>query len=348
MSCLLLLLTYPTTPRSMLNLMEFNTIQHLLSTEMTSVDSLIHASLNSSVPLANEIAEYILNNGGKRIRPMLTLLSAKAFNYQGEEHIKLAAIVELLHTATLLHDDVIDNSSMRRNAKTANAVWGNQASILVGDLLHARSFQMISALCNPIITEILAAATNVIVEGELLQMIHCHDLNTDEKTYLDIIQYKTGKLFEVSAHVGAALCQRTPEECTLMKTYGQHIGAAFQLIDDSLDYSGNPAETGKAIGNDLSEGKPSLILIHILKHGTDQQKKLIQDLFIQQTNSSIISPSYLEKIQQAIVETKAIEYVIQCAEGFVQQAFRALEILPPSPYREALYGIAQLTIKRKK
>ena len=321
--------------------MKLTDIQALLATDLEAVNQQIHGHLGSHVPLAEEIAEYIIDSGGKRIRPILVLLSSKAAGYTGKAHIELAAMIEMLHTATLLHDDVIDASEMRRNRKTANAVWGNQASVLVGDFLHARSFQMIASLNHPKITDILAAATSVIVEGELLQLNHCHDPSTNEETYLEIIQHKTGKLFEVSTHVGPILAECATQLCDAMADYGRHIGAAFQIIDDVLDYAGNDQETGKNIGDDLAEGKPTLPLIYVLNHGSTVQKKLIADALRQKTTPPI------EDIQQALKETNAIEYVKKRAETFVMAAQKSLELIPASPYRDALHALADLAIKRK-
>lgn len=326
--------------------MEFTDIQQLLKDDLYAVNQVIHAHLGSSVPLAQEIAEYISSSGGKRIRPMLVLLSAKAFGYTGAHHITVAALLELLHTATLLHDDVIDNSQMRRHRKTANAVWGNQASVLVGDLLHARSFEMIARLNYPAITHILASATSIIVEGELLQLIHSHDITTNEETYLEIIQYKTGKLFEIATQMSAVLAQRPEIECQQIMAYGRHIGAAFQLIDDILDYEGSTEEMGKNLGDDLSEGKPSLILIYILKHGTHTQQSMIKDLLENRLNNCSIEK--WNALQSAIQQTNAIHYVKQKAELFVLEAKKSIEFLSPSPYRTALETIADLTIQRNR
>lgn len=321
--------------------MNFDDIQSLIDSELQQVNQQIHQQLTSSIPLAEEIAEYIVSSGGKRIRPILVLLSAKTFAYQGNEHILLAAIVELLHTATLLHDDVIDQSEMRRGNKTANAQWGNQASVLVGDLLHARSFQMIASLQQPAIIRLLAAATSIIVEGELLQLTHCHQPDTSEQIYLEIISNKTGKLFELSTHLGAVLCQQPNPHCHAMASYGRHLGAAFQLIDDMLDYSGDPSKTGKNIGDDLAEGKPSLPLIYILQHGNSEQKQTVKTALLNSNQADI------QCIQQAIAETKALDYTRQHAERFIKQAKESLAPINDSPARQALLSLAQFALERQ-
>jgi octaprenyl-diphosphate synthase len=322
--------------------MEITQAQQLIQTDLKAVDKVIHEHLHSAVPLAEEIAEYIISAGGKRIRPTLVLLSAKAFGYEGQSHVHLAAIIEMLHTATLLHDDVIDSSQMRRGRKTANAVWGNQASVLVGDLLHARSFQLIAGMDHPMITDILACATSVIVEGELLQLTHCHDPRTSEQTYLEIIQHKTGKLFEVATHVGPILADRTPEECEAMACYGRNLGAAFQIIDDALDYDGDAAITGKNIGDDLAEGKPTLPLIYVLHHGSESERTVIKAALQKPELANI------DAIQQIIADNKAIDYAKQCAERFVQGAKQSLEIIPESQYRVILNDLANIAIRRNK
>lgn len=321
--------------------MTFTDIQTLLKDDLSAVDALIHDYLHSKVALAKEVAAYVVNSGGKRIRPILTLLSAKAFGYEGTEHQSLAALVEMLHTATLLHDDVIDGSELRRGRKTANTLWGNQTSILVGDFLHARSFQAIARLNNKIITDILAAATSFIVEGELLQLEHCHDPKTSEETYLDIIKGKTGKLFEVSTHVGPALCHASEESCHAMRVYGQSLGMAFQMVDDALDYAGDVDNIGKNIGDDLAEGKPTLPLIYVLENGNDTQRTVIKNALKENTDPDIA------QIKQVIDECNAIDYVQGRAKQFVQDAQDALIILPESTYRDALHDLAAFSIQRQ-
>lgn len=323
-------------------MMQFNEIQKIISTDLEAVNQTIHQHLDSSIPLASEIGEYIVASGGKRIRPILVLLSTRLFNYQGQKHILLATIVELLHTATLLHDDVIDRSQMRRGCETANQLWGNQAAVLVGDLLHARAFQMIAQLQDEKIIKILAAATSVIVEGELLQLTHCHDPNTSEQTYLEIIHHKTGKLFELATHLGAILCQRSPTECQAMIDYGKNMGSAFQLIDDILDYSGDDKQIGKNIGDDLAEGKPTLPLIYALQHGNSQQQALLQQAVKEGADSDIVTA------QKIISETGALNYAKKCAEQFVAQAQKSLKIMPDSPARQALHGITEFALQRQK
>ncbi|MEM9242973.1 MAG: polyprenyl synthetase family protein [Pseudomonadota bacterium] len=321
--------------------MTFEDIQTLVADELKQVDALIHQHLYSSVSMAEEIAEYIVYSGGKRIRPILLLLSAKACGYTGDKHIVLAAIIELLHTATLLHDDVIDQSDLRRGKQTANALWGNQASVLVGDLLHARSFQMIAGLDNDEVTQRLAAATGVIVEGELLQLNHCHNPKTDEDTYLKIIHNKTGKLFEIATEIGAILCDTGDDIKTALATYGRNVGTAFQLIDDVLDYTGNSEEIGKNIGDDLVEGKPTLPLIYVMQHGNNKQKAIVCQALLNSQKTD------LDTIKTAMIETGAIDYTRNYALNFIEQATKGLEALPQSTARDALAVIANFAIERQ-
>ena len=228
---------------------------------MQAVDAVIRKRLHSDVALVRQVAEYIINAGGKRLRPALVLLCAGALGYKGSRHHELAAIIEFIHTATLLHDDVVDESDLRRGHETANALFGNAASVLVGDFLYSRSFQMMVELGDMRIMRVLSDATNIIAEGEVLQLMNCHDADVDELRYLQVIRYKTAKLFEAASQLGAIIGGADPETERSLADYGTHLGTAFQLIDDVLDYSGTEAETGKHLGDDLAEGKPTLPLI---------------------------------------------------------------------------------------
>jgi octaprenyl-diphosphate synthase len=241
------------------------TLQAFLADDMQAVDRVIRARLHSDVALVRQVSEYIISSGGKRLRPVLVLLSAGCFGYQGKAHHELAAVVEFIHTATLLHDDVVDESELRRGKQTANALFGNAASVLVGDFLYSRAFQMMVSVDNMRVMQILSDATNVIAEGEVLQLLNCHDPDIDQDSYLRVIRYKTAKLFEAGAQLGAVICQASPEQERGLADYGMHLGTAFQLIDDVLDYSGDFLETGKNIGDDLAEGKPTLPLLHAMK-----------------------------------------------------------------------------------
>src|SRR3989338_1710445 len=251
-------------------------LKQLLAADMAAVDQVIRTRLHSEVLLINQVGEYIINSGGKRLRPALVLLSAEAFNYKGKHHHDLAAVVEFIHTATLLHDDVVDESSLRRGRETANAVFGNPASVLVGDFLYSRAFQIMVGVGSMRVMQVLADATNIIAEGEVLQLMNCRNADIELEAYLRVIRYKTAKLFEAAGRLGAILGNAGPEVEEAMAAYGTHIGTAFQLIDDVLDYSGKEAETGKHLGDDLAEGKPTLPLIHVIQHGSPQQAALVR------------------------------------------------------------------------
>ncbi|MBL8420121.1 MAG: polyprenyl synthetase family protein, partial [Dechloromonas sp.] len=248
----------------------------LIEPDMKAVDAVIRDRLHSEVVLVRQVAEYIIGSGGKRMRPALVLLAAGAMGYEGQRHHDLAAVVEFIHTATLLHDDVVDESDLRRGRNTANAIFGNAASVLVGDFLYSRAFQMMVEVDDMHVMRILSDATNVIAEGEVLQLMNCHDADVDEQRYLQVIRYKTAKLFEAAAQLGAILGGAGPEVESALADYGMHLGTAFQLIDDVLDYSGLEVDTGKHLGDDLAEGKPTLPLIHVLQNGTPDQSACVR------------------------------------------------------------------------
>ena len=269
---------------------------------MSAVDNVIRKKLHSHVALVRQVSEYIINSGGKRLRPALVVLSAGAFGYTGKHHHNLAAIVEFIHTATLLHDDVVDESELRRNKETANALFGNAASVLVGDFLYSRAFQMMVEVNNMRVMQVLADATNTIAEGEVLQLLNCHDPNVEEENYLRVIRFKTAKLFEAATRLGAIIGNAAPEEERALAIYGMHLGTAFQLIDDVLDYSSDNQDTGKNLGDDLAEGKPTLPLIYAIRAGTDEQAATIRKA-IEEGGKDGFQP-----VLQVIQQTAALDY----------------------------------------
>ena len=315
-------------------------VRALVAEEISAVDRLIKARLYSEVTLINQLSQYIIGSGGKRLRPVIALLSAKAVGYNESRHIDVAAIVELIHTATLLHDDVVDSSKMRRGRETANLVWGSEASVLVGDFLYSRAFQMMVDLQNMRILEILADATNTIAEGEVMQLVSCHAPNTTEQRYLDTIHNKTSKLFEAAAALGVVISGDKPELEEAMARYGRHLGTAFQLIDDVLDYSASPEQLGKNIGDDLAEGKPTLPLLYAMWEGNKEQARVIRDA---------IEHGGLDRIKEisaAIESTGAITYTFALAEAEAIKAKEALRSLPRSAYLDALDTLASFAVHR--
>ena len=320
--------------------MDFSAIQALLKEDMEVVNRLIAKHLSSNVALINQLAHYIIHSGGKRLRPMLMLLSARACHYQGEQQFKLAAIIEFIHTATLLHDDVVDSSELRRGKQTANSLWGNEASVLVGDFLYSRAFQMMVEVQNMRVMEILANATNIIAEGEVLQLLNCHDPETTEARYMEVIRYKTAKLFEAAAQLGAVIGNSEPAVEQALACYGQHLGIAFQLIDDALDYSADPETLGKNIGDDLAEGKPTLPLIHALQHAAPSQQKLLR-LAIEKGGKEAI-----EDVIAAVKATNALAYTREIARQEAKKAAEALSNLSDSEYNKILQALAQFSVNR--
>ncbi len=315
-------------------------ISHLLETELQAVNDTILRCLESHVEVVNKIGHYLINSGGKRIRPQVVLLCAKACNAVGDGPITMAAIIEFIHTATLLHDDVVDGSQLRRGRPTANHVWDNPTAVLVGDFLYSRAFQMMVSVNNMASMRILADATNTIAEGEVLQLAHRYEPDIDEASYLNVIEFKTAKLFEAAAQLGAVMAKQPIAIEQALARYGLHIGMAFQLIDDVLDYRATDSAWGKNIGNDLAEGKATLPLIYALKNTTPQQSQPIRKA-IQQGNIEDLA-----LIQEAIVTTGAIDYTMQVAEKEIIQAQEALVALPASPYRDALVSLAKFAIAR--
>jgi octaprenyl-diphosphate synthase len=320
--------------------MPIEAIRKFVAADMQAVDAVIRSSLDSDVALIRQVAEYIVASGGKRLRPVLVILAAGAFGYRGKHHHQLAAVVEFIHTATLLHDDVVDESKLRRGRATANALFGNAASVLVGDFVYSRAFQMMVGLDNMRILQVLADATNVIAEGEVLQLMNCHNADIDEENYLQVIRYKTAKLFEAATRLGAILGGAARVQEDAMATYGIHLGTAFQLIDDVLDYSGSKGDTGKNIGDDLAEGKPTLPLIYALRNGSPQQAALIR---------SAIEHGGLGELQPvlaAIEVSGALDYTRRQARIESDAACSAIATLPRSQYRDYLLQLADFAVSR--
>lgn len=312
----------------------------VITADMSAVNGVIRQQLYSDVPLVNQVAEYIISAGGKRLRPVLVLLIANAYGYQGKYHHDLAATIEFIHTATLLHDDVVDESSLRRGRQTANALFGNAASVLVGDFLHSRAFQMMVSVGSVPIMQVVADATNVIAEGEVLQLLNMHDPDVTEERYLQVIRSKTAKLFEASAKVGALIAGANEDQVEAAAEYGRSIGTAFQLIDDVLDYTGNAEEIGKNVGDDLREGKPTLPLIYLMKHGTAEEKELVRTCIEQGDESKF------DKILHAITQSGALNYTKEKAVEAALKASAAVTHLPDSPYTEALLILSQFAVQR--
>jgi len=308
---------------------------------MQAVDEVIRNSLHSEVPLINQVSEYIINSGGKRLRPALVLLSGQLFGEIHEGHHQLAAIVEFIHTATLLHDDVVDESDMRRGKSTANHVYGNAASVLVGDFLYSRSFQMMVKLQKMRVMEILAEATNTISEGEVLQLLNVKKVDITEAEYLRVIHFKTAKLFEAATRLGAVISQANAKEEAAMAEYGMRLGTAFQLIDDVLDLSGKAEEIGKKLGNDLAEGKPTLPLLYAIKNGKPDQSNLIKSAI---TSGDL---SRMPEVLEILASTKALEYVRSLAKNEAELASAALTSFPNSSQKQALCDLADFAVTRQ-
>ncbi|MGI0152968.1 octaprenyl diphosphate synthase [Pseudidiomarina sp. WS423] len=321
--------------------MNLKQINALMAEDMAGVNQLIGSELQSDVALINQLGLYIVNSGGKRLRPLLAVTAARAVGYQGHGHLTLATIVEFIHTATLLHDDVVDASELRRGEKTANAVFGNEASVLVGDFLYTRAFQLMVTLNSMKVMKILADATNIISEGEVLQLMNCNDPDTTETSYFEVIYGKTGKLFEAATQLGAVLAaQPEPVEAALA-AYGRHLGTAFQLVDDLLDYTADSDTMGKQAGDDLAEGKPTLPLLYAMWHGNDSEANLIRQA-IEQGNGR----QHLTAVLAAMQRTGALEYTRNRAVAEAELAQQQLQQLPPSPYRDALHALAAIAVDR--
>ncbi len=320
--------------------MSIEAIREFIAADMQAIDRVIRSRLNSSVALIGQVAEYIIGGGGKRLRPALVVLSAGAHGYQGALHHQLAAVIEFIHTATLLHDDVVDESGLRRGRPTANALFGNAASVLVGDFVYSRAFQMMVEGGNTRVLEVLADATNVIAEGEVLQLMSCRNPDIDEAAYLQVIRCKTAKLFEAATRIGALLGGADKAAEDAMARYGAHLGTAFQLIDDVLDYSGDHALIGKNVGDDLAEGKPTLPLIHAMRCGSPAHVAAVRRAI--EAGGLHELPAVLE----AIRETGALDYARACACAEARLASSALQGLTHSPQREFLLQLTDFAVTR--
>ena len=313
----------------------------IIAADMAQVDRVIARRLDSGVPLVSQVSQYIISAGGKRVRPALLLLVAGALGYVGDQHHNLAAVVEFIHTATLLHDDVVDESTLRRGRPTANESFGNPASVLVGDFLYSRAFQMMVDSGEMRVMEILSEATNVIAEGEVLQLMNMHDASLDEAGYLRVIRSKTAKLFEASTRLAAVIAKTSPAIENACAEYGQALGTAFQVIDDVLDYDGNSGELGKNLGDDLREGKNTLPLIIAIQRGTDAQKTLIKNAI---ENGEVDA---LEEIIDIVRTCGALEATRLAAASEAERAINALEVLPASAYKDALHELAAQLLMRR-
>ena len=320
---------------------ELGALRGLVDQDFRATDRLIREALRSDVALISQLGEYIINGGGKRLRPLLVLLAARACEASDERHIQLAAIIEFIHTATLLHDDVVDASGLRRGRETANAIWGNEASVLVGDFLYSRAFQMMVALDNMRVMRVLADATNLIAEGEVMQLLNCHDPETTEARYLQVIRRKTATLFQAGAHLAAVIAGRPETISAALDRYGLHLGSAFQLIDDTLDYSASAAEMGKNTGDDLAEGKPTLPLIYAMQQATPAERQLIWTAIETGERAAI------DGILPILRRTGALEYTLGRAQQERERAVAALDVLPDSVYKSALRNLAVFSVERR-
>lgn len=322
------------------NWIDFDNIRKLTEREGEIVDRLIIDELSSDVALINQIGKYIVSSGGKRFRPMLLLLASKALDYSGNQHLNLAAVIEFIHTATLLHDDVVDMSDLRRGRQTVNTVWGNAASVLVGDFLLSRAFEMMIRVNKMRVMDILSQTTTAIAEGEVLQLLNINNSTTTEEKYLQVISRKTAILFSAASQLAAVLADAAEAVEKAFRRYGLHLGIAFQLIDDVLDYKADPQETGKNIGNDLAEGKPTLPLIYAMQHSPQEQVAIIKKA-IEAGDRDAFS-----EILGIIESTNAIAYTERLAQQEAQKSIDALSIIPASEYKQAMIKLARFSVQR--
>ena len=314
-------------------------ITKLVEKDFEATNQVIVDQLESDVALVNQLGHYIVAAGGKRLRPLLVLMVTNALGYRGNKQHNTAAIIEFIHTATLLHDDVVDESERRRGRETANALFGNAASVLVGDFLYSRSFQMMVSIDNMEIMNILSNTTNKIAEGEVLQLMNCNDPDATEQSYFNVIEHKTAILFAAACQLGAIISEK-PELSDALHAYGLHLGLAFQLMDDALDYTADSEELGKNVGDDLAEGKPTLPLLRAMQQGNEEETKLIRNCI---ENGGI---EHLKAIQNIIEKTKAIEYTLAAADLQVEKAKKYLTCMPDNKYTQALYQLADLAVDR--
>lgn len=321
--------------------MPLTAIRELVKQDYHAVNDIITAHLKTDIGLIDELCQHLITSGGKRLRPLLVLLGANACGYRGKHHINLAMAIEFFHTATLLHDDVIDESTLRRGQETANQIWGSKASILVGDYLFTKAFQVMVETDNLRVLDLLAKTANTITQGEVRQLVNCHDANTSEARYMEVIRDKTAVLFAAASQIGGLLTEASSAVLDGLYAYGLHLGNAFQLVDDALDYCSSADELGKNIGDDLAEGKPTLPLIYALHHSSEEQQKIIR---------SAINDGNLQNIDvimAAIQESKAIDYTYKIAQREVDAALTSLQALPDSPYRKAMQQVAEFALARK-
>jgi octaprenyl-diphosphate synthase len=320
--------------------MQLKDIRALVAHDLSAVDGEIRSQLGSDVALVNQVGDYIVGSGGKRLRPLLVVLAARAAGAADSSHVRAAALIEFIHTATLLHDDVVDESSRRRGRETANHAFGNPASVLVGDFLYSRAFQMMAALESPALIRVMADATNTIAAGEVLQLMNSGDPDTTEIRYLEVIYRKTARLFEAGAQI-AAIVAKAPSDVELgLARYGKHFGIAFQLVDDALDYRGNTEELGKNVGDDLAEGKPTLPLIHALRHADAREAAMIRRA-IEHGGTDEQAP-----IRAVVESTGGLDYTARLAENEADRALEALAGIPASDYRDALAALARFAVSR--
>ena len=312
-----------------------------IAADMQAVDEVIRTRLHSDVALIRQVAEYIVQSGGKRLRPALVLFTAGAMGYKGTHHHELAAVVEFIHTASLLHDDVVDESDLRRGNRTANAIYGNAAAVFVGDFMYSRAFQMMVGVDSMHVMRVLADATNVIAEGEVLQLLNCHNADVVIDDYLRVIRYKTAKLFEAAARLGGIVAGAAPEVEARLADFGMHLGTAFQLIDDVLDYSADEADTGKHLGDDLAEGKPTLPLIHVMQHGTPEQAALVRGAIEHGGRDDFAA------VLAAIQDSGALDETLRYAQAEAKLAIEAISVLPPSNFKDALLQLSDFAVRRK-
>ena len=321
--------------------LDLDDVNRLAKVDMSAVDQLIRVSLASDVALVSKVSEYIVTSGGKRLRPLIVLLAARALGYQGEKHVHAAAIIEFIHTATLLHDDVVDSSARRRGRDPANTVFGNQASVLVGDFLYSRAFQMMVDVGQMRVMQVMADATNTIAAGEVMQLMNVHEAGVSEADYRQVIYRKTARLFEAGAQIAALLAEREAADEQSMILYGQNLGTAFQLIDDALDYDASPTELGKNLGDDLAEGKATLPLIYAMQKGSNTERNMIRSA-IQEGGIE-----HLAEIQAVIESTGALKYTSARAQEAADLAIAALSDIPASDWKEALIAIAEFAVRRR-